>query len=382
MDREYLLEYETVQRWLANIVKDSTRRAYLAALELFVEFVDMDPDRIVAVGRNHPDRIHHHMKMQFKSSDLSSNTRMARYQALRSFCSANRVQLAKKPRTFRAVPEHEPREIYDPQEVVELIDAATGFRYKAVIAFLAQSGQRVGVVTNLKLEHLDLDKEPPLVVQVPPVLRDTQGRNVNKVETPYEFAIGEDTVQYLRLMVAGRENRGEPLDRESPIFRSYAAGNPKDPPKKKDYSRPGPPLSTSATSQMVRDTAKKAGIQRKHGKRYLYHPHGFRRFWKHQMRRAGIDQDLLDYMLGHRLPYGGAYDRWTLEDIRREYRKAEPHLRVRPRLSEKKEETNRGMNLLQILAASDPHRLQHIAERVGISPIQIQELVKAVNREA
>ena len=44
-----------------------------------------------------------------------------------------------------------------------------------------------------------------------------------------------------------------------------------------------------------------------------------------------MDSSLLDYMMGHKIPYGGAYDRWTDEDIRSQYKKAENSIRLRPR---------------------------------------------------
>ena len=45
---------------------------------------------------------------------------------------------------------------------------------------------------------------------------------------------------------------------------------------------------------------------------------------------GGVDSDLLDYMMGHVLPYGGAYDRWTEEDLKKEYSQAENYLALRP----------------------------------------------------
>jgi len=47
------------------------------------------------------------------------------------------------------------------------------------------------------------------------------------------------------------------------------------------------------------------------------------------MRTAGVtDADLLNFMLGHELSYGGAYDKYDVATIRKEYSRAEPYLTV------------------------------------------------------
>jgi hypothetical protein len=61
--------------------------------------------------------------------------------------------------------------------------------------------------------------------------------------------------------------------------------------------------------------------------RHEIHPHAFRRWWKNMMRRGGVtDPVFLDFILGHRAPYQGAYDPFEHEYIREEYSKAEPQL--------------------------------------------------------
>ena len=89
----------------------------------------------------------------------------------------------------------------------------------------------------------------------------------------------------------------------------------------------------------VKHAAKKAGIQstRTVGisrdgrvkRKHEVHSHVFRRSWKHSMRTAGVtDADLLNFMLGHELPYGSAYDKFSADFVRKEYSKAEPQLTV------------------------------------------------------
>ena len=60
------------------------------------------------------------------------------------------------------------------------------------------------------------------------------------------------------------------------------------------------------------------------------HPHAFRRWWKNRLRHGGVvDSELLNYMMGHRPRYGGAYDNFDTDYVRREYAKAERFLTVK-----------------------------------------------------
>ena len=95
-----------------------------------------------------------------------------------------------------------------------------------------------------------------------------------------------------------------------------------------------------------------------------------------------MDPDLMEYMLGHTLPYGGAYDRWTREDIKREYSKAEKYLRIRLQFSKEEDTLDQKIELLRILLRSERTRLEGVAGSIGISPVQIQELLKRVKEGA
>lgn len=124
---------------------------------------------------------------------------MTIYQALRSFFRTNRVIIGRKPRTFRSVVEYEPRRLYTQEEVAWLVDTANNLRNKALITFLAQSGQRVSIVVSLKIRHIELSQSSPIVIDIPAIIRNKQGFNVNKAQTAYKLAIGEDTKVYLKL---------------------------------------------------------------------------------------------------------------------------------------------------------------------------------------
>jgi integrase/recombinase XerD len=302
-------DQRSVSRWLVNLPNRRTRTQYVGSLARYAGYTGSSPDELVSTGQENAEDAHDALKMFYNSLNLASKTKMRMYQSIRSFYRANGITLGKKPITFRASVEYESTRLYSQDEVAMLVDAAGDVRDKAVITFLAQSGQRVGVVTSLRLMHVDVDEPGPIVVEVAGILRNGRGENVNKSQRPYKFAVGEDARRYLELMIQDRAERNEPLEPDSWLFRSYSRRHGDKDIRKVKLSERGLPLSVAQVGNIVRKAAEERGIQRKFGKRYLFHPHGFRRYWKHQLRMGGVDSDLLDYMMGHALPFGGAYDR-------------------------------------------------------------------------
>ncbi|RLI29069.1 MAG: hypothetical protein DRO46_03160 [Candidatus Hecatellales archaeon] len=320
--------YDSVRNWLSNFPdRPNTRRSYLLWLSRFVRWTGKDPDLLIKEAERSPGKAHSQLKSFYNyliERGLSSNTAILAYQALRSFYRWNEISLGRRPRGFRGRAEYASSYVLTQEDVASMVAACDNIRDKALIAFLAQSGQRCGVIAALKVKHVRVGlerKTTPLIVNVPPVLRDGRGVNVNKLGEAYRFAIGKDAISLVREMLKERKEAGEPLHDESWLFRSYSV-------KREGYSKPvkvsrsaeGPPLTTSAIRQIVHEAALKAGLQRKaSAKRYEIYPHSFRRYWNMRMQEAGLSEDLREFMLGHRLPYNGAYSKWYPEAIRREW---------------------------------------------------------------
>lgn len=234
---------------------------YSHALERFVSFAGKSSDELVDLGKESAENAHDLLKMFYNSLNLASNTKMTEYQALRSFYRANGVVLSRKPRTYRAVVEYEPRRLYSQDEVAWLVDTADNIRDKALITFLAQSGQRVSVVVSLRIRNIDLSQPSPIIVDVPAVLRNKHGVNVNKAQTPYQFALGEDSKVYLKLMIQERSERGELLTPESWLFRSCSERIAEREVRKVKLSKPGKPISIAQVGKTIRAAVTK-GVSR------------------------------------------------------------------------------------------------------------------------
>jgi len=325
-----ILEYESVSGWLSNFPdRPNTRKNYLLRLRQFVEWIKKDPDTLIYEAKIDPVATHNQMKRYYNvliENGKSSKTASLTYNFLRSFYRWNDVILGKTPRGFKGRVEYESSHVMTPDEISQMVDACTTIRDKSLVVFLAQSGQRNGVLTALC--HRDVktgleNNEPLLIVEVPAVLRDSMGMNVNKLGETYRFAVGKQAIQYLKKMVDERERDGEPIDEGSWLFRSYSgrlSGSKIKNPVRVAKNERGMPLTTVSIRNIVHGAALRAGIQRKFSdKRYEIHPHIFRRYWNMRMQEAGLSEDLRELMLGHKLPYDGAYSRWYPDAIKREW---------------------------------------------------------------
>ncbi len=323
-------EFEPIQRWLLN-VRGNTVKLYTRAFREFCQLVSLTPDELLARAETEQGKQYVHdaakrFYQHLQSQGLSSWTCTVYYAAVRSFFTWNDRPLGRMPEKFAGHTQYESDRVLAPQEVAKMIDMAVTVRDKAIISFLHQSAQRAGILTALRYGDIrnQLEKNIlPIVIDVKGVLLNAQGANVNKKETRYKFAIGKETVDYLKRMIEQRREAGEQITDDSWLF----------------IGQRGAPIDLDVIMRTVNKAAEKAGIQstRTIGKtrdgkvkrKHEVHSHVFRRTWKGAMREAGVtDADLLNFMIGHEFAYGGAYDKYSAEYIRKEYAKAEPRLTV------------------------------------------------------
>lgn len=137
---------------------------------------------------------------------------------------------------------------------------------------------------------------------------------------------------------------------------------------------PGGPISGSQIGKIIRRVAEKRGIQQKFGKRYIFHHHGFRRYWKHQFRMRKLNSVLLDYVMVHVLPYRGAYDRWTISDKRQQDRQTENYVSLRQVFTVTKDDVREEI-LKVLLGGMSQEDVKRISENLRIPITQIRSLL-------
>lgn len=322
---KHLSTLPSVMEWLELSELGEARDRKLERLADYAVTMKVDPNlqleqalKEMAAGRPPKDIVrcltrYHNEKTESGLAKTSATTYVA---VVRSYFSNNWVKMPKSGRQMRvAGSAYEGTRLLTQGEVKGMIEAGKkNGPDKLIVAFLAQGGQRMGVLTAMKrdmIKHVDGHG----IIDVNPTLLNPHGVNVNKAETRYTFIVGENTMQLLD---------------EVPAKNGWLLN-----------------LSERQIGRRVDELATEIGIQKeiltKIEQRFWHeiHPHVFRRYWKNQMREGlrkakvsdAIIHDLsvvLDYMMGHKVPFGGTYDAGSFQPTKllELYKQAESELRV------------------------------------------------------
>lgn len=315
----------TVERWIGKILSRRTRsegtaKIYLWHLRRFCEWAKRSPQQLVAerledlkstdeaVRRRHEELVTQYFNY-LESKGLSRNTALTAHAAIRSFYKANYAALnLETPESWTTRQDHVPTR----EEIGRMVEAAEGPMEAALIAFSAQSGQRVSIITSLRygMVREALEAKGPGAIRVPADLKDARGRLVNKHRQAYVFFIGEDAK---RLLAEYLRRRGQLADGDL-VFVG----------KKRFRGKPVP-LDDEAVNRIIRRAALRAGLGRQVAE--TLHHHLFRKFFQTAMEEAGVPSAWYEQMMGHTLPRTQrAYSKPSVEQLREAYARAEKHL--------------------------------------------------------
>jgi integrase len=303
----------TVEKWL-DFYPPHERPRRLRALKRFAHFTKRDPvvllEKAVESTRGCQEieeaLVEYYRDLVRKGREESTATQWVR--VVRSFFTRSGARLARFPRDIVSEPGYPPTCTLVQDDVVKMIQKRDTIRDQLVIAFLAQSGQRVGVVTAMKKAMIK-EKGPKaspygLVEVYNRDLVNPKGRNVNRYRVHYRFVIGREAMQLVKKM---------PDHEGGWLF----------------------DIGERQMGRIVNEAADDAGIQKRIqtrlGNRFMntVHPNAFRTYWECQMRQGGVrDSDMLDFLMGNKLPYNGASDRFSEEEVLNAYRTAERKLKL------------------------------------------------------
>lgn len=320
-------------------VGEKTARRYRMYIREFSVFSKLSPRQLISLAIS--DKIAAKEKLvefyqYYVQRGYAPNTCRNAFLSVRSFLNYNEIRFGRFPFTYHTDPIYETRRIFTRAEVFRMLLGARTPRDKALISFIIQSAQRIGIITNLRYGAVRRQIEN----LISPVIIDNNAE-VTKRHVSHSFAIGQECVDLVKIMIDHRQRSGEMIDDESFLFRSYFRGwdmldGVMVGGGKSQESDRGNPLNNTSVGAIMRTAAASGGVPinnlnpnpTDHSRnRYEIHAHAFRRWWKNMMRRGGVSDPLfLDFILGHRAPYRGAYDFYDHDYIRHEYAKAEPQL--------------------------------------------------------
>lgn len=341
MISDWVKPYDSTKKWLTDLSSSlATITAALYSLHRFCKWADTDPDRLI--NERYDDLNSKDQRVRFKAEDqvrefsraVQGGYVFAAY--VKSFYKANHAPL--EVALERPLPSRETEKIPQTKDEIRALFANTTDETRALLAFLIESGARIGSVLKLRYRSIKEDFEAgriPCKVAFP--------AKITKGGIQYIAFIGPDTVACLREYFEARRQKGETIADDTLIF----------------ISRNGKPLSVGTTIMRIERAGFKAGLLDRKCQgcgvelgsfdQYLDHIKAHRKdgrikglvlkpFTPHKLRKraqtiiesCGIPVNWVDLLLGHvpRGAQGAIYSRPQEEELRRAYETAIPKLSI------------------------------------------------------
>ncbi len=213
------------------------------------------------------------------------------------------------------------RKFLSAQDVKRMIDVCERLRDRAIVLCAFQAGLAMKELISLNYGDVaeGLDKgEIPITLHL---MREKEG-------IEYYTFLGEDAIDTLRCYLKLRKKGSrylapEDLKNDSPLFISESNRRRKE--RVRAYE--------SGINRAIQAAALKAGMIADDEKKRTINTagiHALRASFSTILRDQGVPPDYVEEMLGHRLPYDGAYMRPTVNRLKEKYQKAYPALSIKP----------------------------------------------------
>jgi len=323
---ENLKRQPSVKRWLDNFGEsESTRHNALYSLARFCEYSQKNPEQLIddriRESKSEDLRERHQTEDLVKafSKNIKGGHTFASF--VKSFFMANYLPLLVKIGKARS--KREPSGYPDDSKLQALINTTSSKDVRAIEQFLIESGARIGSVLKLRYKNIKEDLESgklPCKIVFPSA--------ITKGSISYVGFIGEDAVNVLKDYLKWRSTDRERKDRHGKIVVLKAR-----PITDESYlfeSRNDKPLSRNSMIERIQNFAYQAGLNQTRTGLKQFHPHILRARAQTLIESCNVPLNWVDLMLGHipRGAQGQAYSRPSVEDLRTEYAKAYPKLRV------------------------------------------------------
>jgi integrase/recombinase XerD len=330
-----LQEFPEIKKWVREKSEGSVNN-YLTAMKLYMNFTGLNPDQMLDeaeedMKKSRRDRglpesrlldfheylLTKHSKMKGRktgSTGVSKNLAKMYFSAIRGFYKANGFFLNVK--TPRATNKKENFKLeLRPKDVKKLVDLATYLRDKSIILCMFQSGMDVSTICSLNYGDIARqlkEEKAPLMIHV----------NRDKESVEFHTFLGRDAIEALKLYIQERERKyGEKLQHDTPLFVKEGA-------KKLSFER----ITTNLIQNMFRDLVLTAGIVTEDELEVSdinpARPHALRSAFSTILKLEGVNELFVEYMLGHAIPYNGAYFRPHPEELRKVYSEHERALSI------------------------------------------------------
>ncbi len=235
--------------------------------------------------------------------------------AVRSFYKANGFPILNlklpKPHTLKRNHKLQLRA----EHVRKLVEHAPTLRDKAIILMLFQSGMDISTLISLNYGDVARgleNNEEPLAIRV---VR-------KKAGTEYVTFIGRDAINALKTYLNKRRQRQGEIGWDEPLF------------VKEKKKGKGVRLNRVLIEKMMKETAILSGLVSKEEMESAdmnpCRPHALRTAFATIMKLQGVNNEIVEYWMGHALPYDATYLIPTIDEMRKIYAEHEEALSIYP----------------------------------------------------
>lgn len=332
------MEYKEVRRWLAGKPKE-TKRAYLVALKIYCRWRGLNPKQLIdEIEEDRKKPIRERGEIEYKLKEfyewllkekkkekkrkkekeekgVSPKRAHMIISAVRSFYKANGFPILNlklpKPHTLKRNHKLQLRA----EHVRKLVEHAPTLRDKAIILMLFQSGMDISTLISLNYGDVARgleNNEEPLAIRV---VR-------KKAGTEYVTFIGRDAINALKTYLNKRRQRQGEIGWDEPLF------------VKEKKKGKGVRLNRVLIEKMMKETAILSGLVSKEEMESAdmnpCRPHALRTAFATIMKLQGVNNEIVEYWMGHALPYDATYLIPTIDEMRKIYAEHEEALSIYP----------------------------------------------------
>jgi len=339
---------EFLSRWLKN-KKEGTRETYLSAFRAYSEFTGMTAEQLIKESdeemklkpseRGVPERrvksFFHWLQKEYVrkkrgkrkgeiipvggrepsgKKGVSSEMAKCYVGAIRSFYSEFKYTIHIRRGEIESSPANR-RFNFTIEDIRKMVEHAKTTRDRAIILCMFQGGMDESTLCSLNYGHVAKEIESGKI----PLMLDVKRK---KVTESYLTFLAEDAVNALKAYLAERRRKEvKDFSPDEPLFVRESWKR-----YRKERIRP------KNVQDMFRDLALECGFVTKEELRKTHwnpaRPHGLRSAFASLLRSAGVNEQDIDFFMGHKIPYQSAYYQREGERLRKTYAEASHVLAV------------------------------------------------------
>jgi len=314
---------EEIRRWIEPYTSDSMKEQYLKYLEEYCQFFGKTPKELLEIKRTQTEATAEKMLDDFvimwkksityegRAEEIPDSVKTMAVRAVRSFYSANYLDLAKKAGSgAEYVRKKAP--VAPTQDELREMCVGMNLMNIALINVLSSGGFREDTLRKLNWGHVlefeSWDGHTPVYIRVTD--RELKGKGRGKYKNLEQHAfLAPHATKALLDYKKWRESRGEAIKSESPLF-SLVRGMPKQ-----------------ISARELRAIFERACERHL----FKFSPHDLRRFTQTQLEAARVQPNWIRKMLGKTVKgEEDPYSRPKIEQLRAAYQQAVSYLTLAP----------------------------------------------------